>query len=176
MTKRRIFKFSRKTKWFLLVFALYLLVAISNRSMLMYRNVACCTRLKSIGSHFPSYQNNHHGYNPSSLQELIRQYPFLTTESAFCPLSKKPYIYRGDDLKANSPQKMIIIYEAEPTHRDTRRLINLFLFDIISPKLSSVLFTGESDLGIVLSLTPKELENAIQYDNELRKSIGLHPK
>ena len=167
----------------LVVILLYLATSVGQRIYYMYKGVQCGAQLKGISSHFPGYRLKHNGKNPSSLEELITLSELLSKDKLYCPSNKstggeKSYIYRGEDLGKNADPKMILIYERQGNHPifQNTKLINkiwsTLIFNYGDHNLRHVVFANLN----VRSLTEKEFQKAIAYDNILREQSNLMQK
>jgi len=120
----------------------------------------CDEALARIVKVIQQYQAEHEGKNPATLEELIGSNG-LTAWDVVCPASSVgigecSYVYRGGDLYAYVPEKMILAYDREPWHKGRR----------------NVLFAD----GNVKRPLEEAFEKAIEKDNQFRRSLELEEK
>ena len=120
----------------------------------------CDEALTRIGKAITAYQEKFAHQNPPDLQTLIDNQS-ITPWDLVCPVSpfefgQCPYIYRGGDLDADAPPKMILAYDKLPCHKGRR----------------NVLFTD----GKIIRPPEKLFQSFIRQDNQLRRELNLPEK
>ena len=120
----------------------------------------CDDSLKKIGQAIKKYQMENDGDYPATLEKLEDGYG-LTSWDFICPagsdsVGQCSYTYRGCDLFAKLPRKMIVAYDKLALHKGRR---NILYAD-----------------GSVYRPSEKDFQKAIDLDNDYRQQYGLPEK
>ncbi len=100
------------------------------KKYIFYQKLTSCReRLQTIGERIEIYQNQNSGRNPPSLNVVnpfsqAELYKFANVDDANkYEGGECSYIYRGEDLDANTPANLILAYDRYGNHNDCRNVL-----------------------------------------------------
>ncbi len=123
--------------------------------------ITCAEQLNAISQAIQTYQADHDGFNPPTLETLVTL-DMISSGLLTCPgsddqMGGSSYIYRGGDLTNKVRSSMILAYDKPENHSD--HILNVLYSD-----------------GRVMKYDESEFWHLIEEDNELRKEQGFAEK
>ncbi len=139
------------------------------------KEISCMKRLGIIGEYIESYQNQNRGRNPPSLnvvnpfsQAELYKYANVGDANNY-EGGECSYVYRGEDLDANSPANLILAYDKFGNHKGFRH--------VLFAKPRRIFHVGRNDVS------KEEYDNFFvgrnevskeEYDNFCKRVLGIY--